>query len=265
MSPEAPFSPETLLSSLKALENPSVEDPTLKARVHSRLTISLLGLAPVISTACPPPLGGDLTTTVGHITTANGIAVHSAKSVVLAWLTPVFLAGAVGGVFADRWYQRSHTPTVNVLRSPLQQVVTVPTPNATSVGVNLVENTPIEHPHTVVAPQPTYSATILSAPVSTLTAERELLDAARATLARGEPQTGIVFLEKHAKQFPKGMLTEEREALYVRILVTSGAHESALARAENFRLKFPNSIFMPVIERAIASISRRNAVGESKL
>jgi len=139
------------------------------------------------------------------------------------------------------------------LGSPLQPAI----PDAPIVPTKRLPN--------VVNTAAIVSATSASAdPVSTLAAERQLLDAARSTLARGEPQAGIISLEQHVKRFPKGTLTEEREALYIRILVAAGNDSAASARAANFQQRFPNSMFMPVVERSLASISRRNLEDESK-
>ena len=57
---------------------------------------------------------------------------------------------------------------------------------------------------------------------SSLAAERRLLDEARQNLARGEPEAGLVPIERHAARYPKGVLTEEREALAVRLLAALG-------------------------------------------
>ena len=101
-------------------------------------------------------------------------------------------------------------------------------------------------------------------PATSLAAERRLLDQARQALARGEPAAGLAPLEVHGKQFPKGVLTEEREALAVRLLAALGNQAAALARADNFHRRFPQSLFTPAVDNAIAPFSRRNDVDESK-
>jgi hypothetical protein len=74
----------------------------------------------------------------------------------------------------------------------------------------------------------------------------------------------VAALERHVKLFPHGTLTEEREALYVRILVAAGNDEAATQRANSFQRRFPQSIFLPVVERTLLSISRRKDEAASK-
>jgi len=97
-----------------------------------------------------------------------------------------------------------------------------------------------------------------------MAAEQRLLDAARAAVARGEPEAGLGPLKQHAARFPNGILTEEREALAVRILAAIGRSRDALARAEDFQRRFPNSLFAPTVEAARAMISGQNSATESK-
>src|SRR5262249_5093346 len=63
-----------------------------------------------------------------------------------------------------------------------------------------------------------------------LKAESALLDLARTALARGEGDHALAAVERHASQFPRGMLREEREALAVKALVLAGRGSDAKAR-----------------------------------
>lgn len=253
MTDKTHFSAESLLASLRDLESPAVQDPTLKARVHSKLAVSLLGLAPAVTSTCPPPLGADLNTPLGQFATVSSSAVRSSKGFIMAWLAPVFVTGMLAGVLADRWYLRPHTPLVAPSRAVEQKPVAPPVPRVEQVSIANTEKVPVERTHSVAATTPTISALASADPVSTMAAERKLLDAARTALARGEPQSGIAFLTKHEKLFARGTLAEEREALFVRILAAMGDNDRAMTRANRFRRQFPNSIFMPVIERAMNS------------
>jgi len=266
VTPESPFSPDALVATLRDMQSPSVEDPALTARVQSRLAVSLLGLAPAVTALTPAALGHHITTPpTSLIAPGSTLATRGIRSVILAWLAPVFIAGAVTGLVADRWLLQKRAAVTTVLE---QKVGTAPVAVSDSTLPPPIPDAPIVPPKrlpNVVNTAAAVSATSASADlVSTLTAERQLLDAARATLARGEPQAGISSLEQHVKRFPKGTLTEEREALYIRILVAAGNTSAASARAVNFQQRFPNSMFMPVVERSLASISRRNLEDESK-
>ncbi len=83
-----------------------------------------------------------------------------------------------------------------------------------------------------------------------LAAERSLLEVARTALSRGDFASAMSSLDTHQKKFPKGVLREEREALYVQALARSGRHDEAKARAERFVKAYPKSMLLPVVEAA---------------
>ena len=89
---------------------------------------------------------------------------------------------------------------------------------------------------------------------SSLAAERRLIDAARAALVAGDSSTGLERLARHAAQFPRGALAEERSALTVDALVAAGRYDEAKRRAEAFRVRYPGSIFAPSVEAALKAI-----------
>jgi hypothetical protein len=55
----------------------------------------------------------------------------------------------------------------------------------------------------------------------------------------------------HQRRFPDGRLAEERERLRIQALIDSGDRSGARARAEEFRRRYPKSIFLPAIEAAL--------------
>jgi hypothetical protein len=83
-----------------------------------------------------------------------------------------------------------------------------------------------------------------------LAAERSLLEVARTALSRGDSASSLASLDDHAKRFPAGQLTEEREALYVQALARAGRLDEAKARAAKFAKRFPGSMLLPVVEAA---------------
>jgi hypothetical protein len=254
------------------MPSPLQQDDALKQRIHSRLALSIVGLSPVTTSG-----SAGAQTDPSALTSTRGSGLYGrpvldvTKSTVVGWLVPVFVAGALAGVAADRWYVAKHatvtTParaveSVSTEKLPTNVTHAAPPPSWQS------QKTPVEEPSPVrdIPPEAKTGASsaATAAPVDSLTTEREILDAARTALARGEPQNGIAALQSHIKLFPRGTLAEEREALYVRILVAMGDDGSARARAARFQQRFPNSIFMPVIERALLTISRRNTDGAPK-
>jgi hypothetical protein len=89
---------------------------------------------------------------------------------------------------------------------------------------------------------------------SSLAAERRLLDAARAALVGGDSATGMDKLSRHTRQFPRGALAEEREALAVDALVASRRYDEARRRADAFRARYPGSLFAPSVAAALQAI-----------
>src|SRR6185437_9160893 len=83
---------------------------------------------------------------------------------------------------------------------------------------------------------------------SSYAAERRLLDEAQRALAEGRIDAAMDALDRHARTFPNGPLTEERESLAVRALARAGRVDQARARADRFREAYPHSIQLPAIE-----------------
>jgi hypothetical protein len=88
--------------------------------------------------------------------------------------------------------------------------------------------------------------------------ERLLLDAARASLARGEGASALASIGAHEHQFPSGILVQEREVLAVRALLALGQTDRAKRRAESFRARFPNSVLSPTLESVFEAARRRS-------
>ena len=82
-------------------------------------------------------------------------------------------------------------------------------------------------------------------------AESILLEGARRALERGAVDAALADLDRHARTYPEGYLTEEREVLSVRALALSGRRESAERRAAAFRKTFPRSIQLEALARAL--------------
>ena len=113
-------------------------------------------------------------------------------------------------------------------------------------------------PPPAVAPAPLRSSAHRpSAPrdreAATLARESALLQQARARLERGDGRGAFEVLAGHAREFPHGLLVEEREALVVKALVMAKNRFAAHARADEFRRNFPRSIYRPVVEAALES------------
>jgi hypothetical protein len=80
-----------------------------------------------------------------------------------------------------------------------------------------------------------------------LAAERALIDRARAALARGDTAATERAVELHRSRFPKGQLSEEREAIAIRALRASGRSGEAKQREADFARTYPDSVFSPAL------------------
>lgn len=75
--------------------------------------------------------------------------------------------------------------------------------------------------------------------------ELQLLTRARTALARQDNDAAMRWLGTHRKLYPKGQLTEEREALRVETLRRMGQDKEADRAAGDFRERFPKSVLSP--------------------
>jgi hypothetical protein len=86
-----------------------------------------------------------------------------------------------------------------------------------------------------------------------LARERALIETARTALSRKQPDS-VDLLLRHAQQFPRGRLAEERESLLVQALLVAGRIDEARRRGEKFRARWPRSLLWPVVDAALRSI-----------
>jgi hypothetical protein len=100
-----------------------------------------------------------------------------------------------------------------------------------------------------VAPARTVApAAVDAGGTSTLSQERALMQGARMAIVRGQPAGALPLLDEHEQRFPKGQLSEEREALRIEALARMGRKDEARARAARFRRAHPQSLFLPVLD-----------------
>jgi hypothetical protein len=164
---------------------------------------------------------------------------------------PRGIAFVLGGVVGVGLYA-ALTP------APAPRIVYVdraaPSIQAATLATAAVTRTPDAPP--VASSQPTAPTTTAAASTrgSQLSAERILLDEARAALAQGDPARAIARLERHRRTFPQPLLAEERDAMWVQALVKAGQYDEARARASIFRKRSPDSLFSSVVGSAIDSI-----------
>ena len=84
-----------------------------------------------------------------------------------------------------------------------------------------------------------------------LTAERNLLDGARVSLASGEPTEALRLTERHRRDFPAGALVEEREAIATKALVDAHRYAEAKVRGAAFEKRFPQSAMLRSVKSSL--------------
>ncbi|HEY8376481.1 MAG TPA: hypothetical protein VIK91_08330 [Nannocystis sp.] len=91
------------------------------------------------------------------------------------------------------------------------------------------------------APTPVVRRTYVPKDIPSLDAELALLRAAREALTQGEPAAALVSLERHRREFPGGLLVEERMLLRAQALCELGRRAEARAAAAELVRAFPSS------------------------
>ena len=106
---------------------------------------------------------------------------------------------------------------------------------------------------------PVKAAPRLRQPGRTVTAresyaeEIELLEKAQAALARRDFGGALAQLAEHARRFPRGRLAEDREAMRVRLLASSGRPGDARRAEIAFADQFPRSVLLPHLREPSAA------------
>ncbi len=176
----------------------------------------------------------------------------------VAWVTAGFVAGGVTG-FAARGALDTRPISKSVPAAVSSAPAAPPVAAPPSTAWEALP-TPRPAPNPATRPVPPRSS-VPAAPDGTrrveatdLSAEQALLDTARAALVRGQGADALGPLERHAERFPRGVLSEERDALEVNALVASGRYAEARQRGEQFFARHPGSLLRPSVEAALGAI-----------
>jgi hypothetical protein len=231
---ETPFETDiaAMLASARVLDAPEAA----KDRLRTRLALSL------------PPM--DPTPGNG----SHGAPAHRAPqpssllpSSVPTWtLGAALVFGAVLGLSVTRLFP-PEVRTVVVAQAPASVAALASTkePAMQASGAGL---TPDDLPRVP-------SAAVTFAPIANmgqdLSKERAILDIAKVALGRGDASSALARIEEHARAFPRGALSEEREALAIQALASSGRVSEAKVRAVRFAKSFPRSVLLPAIQASV--------------
>ena len=237
---------------------PAIDD-AVQQRLRRRLEASVGILALGVGTAAVTS------------TAAGGAAATVTKASLVAkpWIAVAF-AFVLGGVAGAGLYAAARKPVTSppqVTTVVVERRVEVPVPAPPPSAVIVLPSTVDTTSPTIAAGSPPPVAVGVAPPAQMgaaaaksgnaasttdtgLAAERALLEVARTALSRGDAASALTSLDEHAKRFPGGQLTEEREALYVQALARAGHLSEAKARAARFAKRFPESMLLPVVEAA---------------
>jgi hypothetical protein len=85
-------------------------------------------------------------------------------------------------------------------------------------------------------------------------AEAALIVAAWRAVDHRELVAATSALDEHERQFPGGLLAEERDALRVRALLLGGEQQQAEEHARGFLARYPGSVHAAAVERALEGV-----------
>ncbi|MFT3770425.1 MAG: hypothetical protein QM820_33780 [Minicystis sp.] len=112
--------------------------------------------------------------------------------------------------------------------------------------------TPPQNAAAPQSPAPPAGAAAPASDADALLREAELLEKARADLAR-DPGASLRALDEHRDGFGDGQLAAERELLAIEALARQGRGEEARARARAFQARFPVSPYAARVARILGT------------
>lgn len=215
--------------------------------------------------------GGDGDAHTANVGSSGNLGAHAATRLALGRMAPLALAfvlgGATGAAVAVSVMNSRATPAGTVhAYAPLPKPRYAPAPSEyvqrTDVAPSAVAPNMPAQPNTariVPATLPALASNPARPPAAQarqitdgeLAAERALIELARSALAQARPEDAMRAIERHARRFTQGRLAEERESLRVLSLVMVGRIAEAKQHAARFSLRYPHSLFTPVVEGAL--------------
>lgn len=206
----------------------------------------------------PPPdssggssAGGSTSHSEGILRRARLFATSRSGAIALG----AFVAGAAGGVWLRGAvpntiiYVDRPVPASSVNAAPAMSPSSAPPP---AMPIEALPQAPPRSAPAARSAGPVRDAgSANDARDTSLAAERALVETGRMALARGDHGSALDALDRHSTNFPKGQLAEEREALAIQALASSGRKREAVERGARFRLAHPDSVMLPVVDETL--------------
>jgi hypothetical protein len=241
------------LEALRWLKDSAAAEPELPTDVEAQLWARVSHDVSVLAVGC----AGAVTTLDNSASLVSGTWRRVVASRLALWSAPALVVGAAAGVAGHAAFSPEKVRTVYVDR--------VVQARAADVPVVKLESLPLEPEDTSasITQLPAHgekaasSASAEPHAESALTRERAVLDPARTALAAGEPAKALDQVNRHARQFPSGILSEEREAIAINALVSLGSYAQATKRAAAFRVHYPESLMTHSVDAAIAAVPKQ--------
>jgi hypothetical protein len=261
ISSPPPFSPPSLGSSAPGLDDElgpldhDLSDLLRESRVHESMpppsararsfeaVMAKVAAAEVAELPAPPATPA---------TSARGAAAASTASRWTLALSALVL-GALLGALAASTLTSAKTAPQEPRATSSAEIVYVPREVMVPYAVPIYVGTGTDDAPLAAKAKPIASGTS----EGRLAAERGLLDAARVALASGAPDEAVKLAERHRREFPSGMLVEEREAIATKALVDAHRYAEARVRGAAFERRFPQSAMLRSVRSSLATITPR--------
>jgi TolA-binding protein len=203
--------PEDLEDLLEAERDIDVPAPAQRQRMFARLE-------PLIVVPMALAAGASSVVTTADASAAGAISGFLKAKIAGAVISAALIGGAVGATghayFASSIPRSTPAATATPVAPPaVPSVAPAPARSADDAPAAVTSGAP--------APSQSSGRQLRSQGVGSLRAERLLLETASAALVRGDTDSAILALRKHAQRFPHGALAEEREALLKRATTAS--------------------------------------------
>jgi hypothetical protein len=163
-------------------------------------------------------------------------------------LLPIAAVLAVAGLASAGIYLAANrTPAsgaMKVVEPGAPRRPAAPTAPALSASVSLVAPTETDDAVAPVVGSARAEAHLRPTPTQQYALEVGELEPARIGIGRGDYDSALRAIARHRRDYPAGLLAEEREALSVRALWGMGNQSAAKAAAEAFRKRYPRSALL---------------------
>jgi hypothetical protein len=244
---------------LRAAENPSPPRGT-EQQVWAALVAAMgpaCAAAAAAQTASSQATGSAAAKTAAVTVAGKAAVTVAAKAIVIGTLGAATVGGAA--YLVQRAAQTRAPVAVAArravdVRAPDSPVATAPAIAPTAATVpGVAPERAADAPRAAPAQKPAAAPPIAEPAPSApgLEQEARMLADVRARLRRGDTSGAAAALDTLRASFPSGMLAQEREAVAIEILVTSGNAAEADRRARAFLAAFPDSPHAAKVRRAL--------------